>query len=278
MKNRSADAALAGYYYQFDKTILSLLELAKANNSVTIEGVEDIDIEGQSFTAVQCKYLTSKKYSLAAIRKPILLMLDDFITRAVPINYRLFVYFGEKLPAPPNTLSLPQLKDALTYTSKGKNSAYHIDKSISDPVLTNFLQNFSIEEGQELNEQRNLVFSKLKKQFSCSEDECDLYYYNSAIRFVFQSATESDSKKRIISKSQFIKKIDSRELLFNKWYQALRGREKYLSLIKKSLKATEALAPNHKRCLYINVSEVNSKESTISLNRLIVLRAVSWRA
>jgi hypothetical protein len=45
MKNRSADATLLGFYYQFDKTIHTILEQVDENNIITIEGIEDVEIK-----------------------------------------------------------------------------------------------------------------------------------------------------------------------------------------------------------------------------------------
>ncbi|EGJ36085.1 hypothetical protein HMPREF9389_2301 [Streptococcus sanguinis SK355] len=42
---RSATNTIKGYFYQFDKSILEILEQSNETNIVTIEGVEDIDIE-----------------------------------------------------------------------------------------------------------------------------------------------------------------------------------------------------------------------------------------
>ncbi len=56
-KGRDATDTIIGYYYQFDYTILQLLELQNEDDAVTIEGIEDVDIlTTDSMEAVQCKY------------------------------------------------------------------------------------------------------------------------------------------------------------------------------------------------------------------------------
>lgn len=42
--DRSATATIKGYFYQFDQTIVQLLEATK-HGSITVEGVEDIDLD-----------------------------------------------------------------------------------------------------------------------------------------------------------------------------------------------------------------------------------------
>lgn len=58
MTTRAADATIKGYYYQFDTSILKLLELQTNADSLTIEGIEDIDVNtATEATAIQCKYV-----------------------------------------------------------------------------------------------------------------------------------------------------------------------------------------------------------------------------
>ena len=80
MASRAANATIKGYYYQFDTTILKILELKNDNDFVTVEGIEDIDIHtANDVTAVQCKYLSKPKLINSVIREPIMLMIDNFI-------------------------------------------------------------------------------------------------------------------------------------------------------------------------------------------------------
>ena len=56
-KGRDAIDTITGYYYQFDYYILQLLNLSKDTDTVTIEGIEDVDIsEDGILKAIQCKY------------------------------------------------------------------------------------------------------------------------------------------------------------------------------------------------------------------------------
>jgi hypothetical protein len=46
-KSRSAESTIIGYYYQFDYFILKLLQCQNDSDSVTIEGIEDVDLKKQ---------------------------------------------------------------------------------------------------------------------------------------------------------------------------------------------------------------------------------------
>ena len=55
-KSRQAIDTIRGYYYQFDLTISQILEQKNEKNTITIEGVEDIDIASiDGNTTIQCK-------------------------------------------------------------------------------------------------------------------------------------------------------------------------------------------------------------------------------
>lgn len=66
---RQADSAIKGYLYQFNKSILTILEGV----------IEDIDIHSpSSITTIQCKYHEDKKYQTSSIVTPILEMLCHY--------------------------------------------------------------------------------------------------------------------------------------------------------------------------------------------------------
>ncbi len=48
---------LTGYFYQFDQSILEILNLSSLEDSVAIECIEDIDVKtATELSAIQCKY------------------------------------------------------------------------------------------------------------------------------------------------------------------------------------------------------------------------------
>jgi hypothetical protein len=125
--NRSAINTIKGYFYQFDYSILRILELYNNDESVTIEHIEDIDIHSaDETTAIQCKYYEKTEYNHSIIAKPIRFMLSHSIElkrKGKPlINYLLYGYYQngqDKLNLP---LSIDDLKNNfLTYKKIIKN-------------------------------------------------------------------------------------------------------------------------------------------------------------
>lgn len=45
MKNRQANDKIKGYFYQFNKTIYEILSQNNQKAKITVEGIEDVDIE-----------------------------------------------------------------------------------------------------------------------------------------------------------------------------------------------------------------------------------------
>src|SRR4051794_348560 len=91
---RSAYASIRGYVYQFDRTILEILQ-CNDDDIVTIEGIEDIDLDTPEVsTAVQCKYFEAQKFSLPLIRDAVAAMLDDSV-KAADRQYRIYIHCGD---------------------------------------------------------------------------------------------------------------------------------------------------------------------------------------
>ena len=84
---RDAVDTIRGYYYQFNYSILSILD-GKEDDVVTVEGIEDVDVaSGDDTVAVQCKYYSKIEYNHSVIAKPIRFMFKDFMQRSEKENY-----------------------------------------------------------------------------------------------------------------------------------------------------------------------------------------------
>ncbi|WP_438965096.1 DUF4297 family anti-phage-associated protein [Flavobacterium sp.] len=264
MTSRSADATIKGYYYQFDTSILRLLDLPSNTDTVTIEGIEDIDINiATETTAIQCKYLSKPRFINSAVREPITLMLEHFVNPATSNNYNyvLYAHFENETSGNEPTIDLNKLKEILTYTEKKVTKHYHIDNGITDAKLIDFIRQFKFVFGKEFNVQQQEVIQKLKAKFSCSEFEADTLYYNNALRIVIDKAIKKNVNQRILCKADFINEIDCSKKLFNEWFIKLRSKKEYLKLAAQNLKSTKALDPIRSKMIVIG-KEVLSADNT----------------
>lgn len=271
MATRSAEATIKGYYYQFDTSILKLLELIKDEDEITIEGIEDIDINSTEDSTIQCKYLSKPNFINSAVREPIILMLDHFINPSTSnsYNYVLYAHFENETPGNEPKIDLKKIKDILTYKEAKIEKHYEIEKSISDAQLNSFLLQFNFIFGTEFHKQQSQVINKLKILFSCSEFEADSLYYNNALRIVIDKAIQKGVTNRKINKKDFLSKINCSQLLFNEWFIKLRSRNEYFKLISQNLKYTKSLVSNKTKYIYIGNDILDSDNSELPLLNFI---------
>jgi hypothetical protein len=236
MPDRTAIDTIKGYFYQFDYAIAKLLELREETDTITVEGIEDVDINtATEEIAIQCKYYAKTEYNHSVIAKPIRLMLDHYkqVTNGQrqKVRYKLYGFFKSgqhKLTLP---INITFLKDNfLTFTESNVKCLYHTKLGISDTELNNFINLLDIDiSAIEFDEQVLNIFDLLKKRLKCNDFEAEHYFYNNALKVIKDISVQSSEVDRRISKSQFIEKINFKQALFNQWFIAYKGEEKWFS-------------------------------------------------
>jgi len=240
MTNRSASATIKGYFYQFDQTIVRLLEASKTA-SVTVEGIEDIDLDDGSESAlVQCKYYEGTEYNHSVIKDAVILMLRNFHARGCPSDqvhrYRLYGHYKDghaKLKLP---LGIDFLKESLlTFTSKSVEHKLYEELKITDPQLELFLNllDIDINAPSYAEQQQRLVELLTEKIVNCTAADAEIFYYPSAINVIQSLAIEIDEAKRKISRDRFLKEIDRKEVVFSSWLKQKFGADYLAKLIRR---------------------------------------------
>lgn len=272
MTTRAADATIKGYYYQFATSILKLLDLQYGTDTITVEGIEDIDIHtATDTTAVQCKYLSKPRFINSAVREPIILMLDHFVNPSTPNNYNyvLYAHFESEISGNEPIIDLTKLKEILTYSEKKVEKHYEIENKISDAQLNDFLLHFKLIFGEEFDAQQQRIINKLKSQFSCTDFEADTFFYNNALRVVIDKAIQKDITHRIITKADFLNGIDCSKKLFSEWFIKLRSKKEYLKLLSQNLRSTRILEPSRSKIIFIGKNILNADNSELPLHSFI---------
>lgn len=82
-------------------------------------------------------------------------------------------------------------------------------------------------------------------------------------------AQEKHKEKRKITKVEFLKEIDKKALLFNKWFAWHRGKDNYYDYVIEKLKSTKGLSKTKNRYLYIGKDYLDNKEGEISFSDFI---------
>jgi|GEM_PF-42590 len=279
MNTRSAEDTISGCYYQFDKSILEILSLENDDDSIVVEGIEDIDVEDASEkTAIQCKYHAKTEYNHSKIAKPIRLLLNHFKLvkngETDEIKYFFYAHFkegqeklDEHLP-----ITVEFLKDTLlTYKEKKVEYKHHEELGLSDDDLTEFIDKLDIEIcAKNLRDQRKEVFELLRQTFdNCSYIEAENYFYNNALKVIFDKAIQVSEADRTITKNQFISEINKKAFLFNKWYAHLKGKKRYLEYIKRKLKSANALSASKYKFLFLGSEFLTEPDEETTFESLI---------
>lgn len=234
MRNRSATDTIKGYFYQFDYSIVKLLNLTNESDKITVEGIEDVDIEAiDKSVAIQCKYYAKTTYNHSIIGKPIREMLTHFKglkdKNKSYVKYHLYGHYKsgqEKLLLP---VDVNFLKDKfLTYKQSKVVYKHHEVLNLDDNDLTKFISLLSIDiNAKDYESQRNNIIQTLKSIFACSEFYAEYGLYNSALNEIRKLAIQDSIESRKLSKKEFLDRIDKKECLFNLWFLELKGKKLY---------------------------------------------------
>lgn len=240
MTDRSATATIKGYFYQFDQTILQLLEATK-HGSVTVEGVEDIDLDdGDDSAFVQCKYYEGTEYNHSVIKEAVIHMLRHFHAAGCPgdqvFKYRLRGHYNggqHKLTLP---LTDEFLKEHfLTYTKEKKVHKVHEELAITDVQFDAFRALLEIDvNALSYGDQQAHLLKLLESEIpECTTTDALSFFYPAAINVVQGLAIEADEAKRKITKDQFIKAINRKDVVFSAWLREHLGREYFARMVRR---------------------------------------------
>lgn len=284
MSKRSAEDTISGYYYQFDKTIIELLN-KEDESEVTVEGIEDIDIEkiDGDYTAIQIKYHAKTKYVPSAIKEPIQKLLHEYKKARdndKQLKFRLYAHFKEGHEALDEKLNNKKLKPTeldfvknklLSGKKDGVPYSIYTELGVDDNYIKEFINSLTIEiNAKDIDGQGKEVIESIRKTFNnCDYRIAENYYYNNALKVVFDLAIKDNIENRKVTKNKFIKAIDKKKFLFNKWFAHLKGKKKYLEYIKWNLKRSKALSTTKYKYLFIGKEFLEYPDDKTTLESLI---------
>ncbi|EMM5787087.1 DUF4297 family anti-phage-associated protein [Pseudomonas aeruginosa] len=238
--DRSAVDTIRGYFYQFDLSILSVLQLPDLDDTIEIECTEDIDIRtADDVTATQCKYYAKTEYNHSVIKDAVKHMASHFketLSGAKPtINYSIKGYYSSGQEKLDGGVDLEFLKKHfLTYT-KGKVTHYHHEElGLTDADLKEFLNRLTINiRAQEFDEQYRGVLKALIGIFQCSTFSAEYFYYNNSLSAIRDLSIKAAAADRLISKKEFLARINTSDLLFNEWFVQKKGKKAHLAALRR---------------------------------------------
>ena len=289
-KPRSATNTIKGYFYQFDKSILEILEQSDETNIVTIEGVEDIDIEkDDEIQFFQCKYYEKTDFNNSIIKEPIQLMFRHYLKNRTEARDKNFIYrlYGFYKKGHEKLLQLTQetLKtyflefDNYEVIDESGNSNYEIRNKSGKVIFNEVVQEDDIEdfnnrlfvdiEADSYENQNKKIKSKIQNYLgNHSIEDVELIYFN-ALKIIKDLACEDAIEKRQISQKEFWDRIKTKNYYFEKWMSELLEWEHYKKIIhKKYFPRVSNLSPAHRffilDCQGESVNNVKNVISEIS--------------
>jgi hypothetical protein len=278
--NRSAIDTIRGYFYQFDYSIKSILGSVVGSDSISIEGIEDVDVKtATEETAIQCKYYEKTEYNHSVIAKPIRYMLIHYAEERrkgnSAIEYRLYGYYKSgqhKLSLP---ISVDDLKDNfLTYTENKVKQYLHNNLGLSDTELSDFISHLDIDINAESYEkQLDAVLGLLKSEYNCTDFEAEHYYYNNALKVIKELSVLDDISDRKITKNDFLSRINTKTILFNQWFIEFKGLKRHFKELKNEYFSNLNSSP-YDRFFLIEVDTMHYVRT--ELKELIFLISKKW--
>ena len=286
MRDRSAVNTLRGYFYQFDYTILQILGLKNNTDKITVEDIEDVDVsESDTKTAIQCKYYEGTEYNHSKISEAIRYLLYDFAERKNKnenqIHYMIYGYYlsgQEKLPGTIDSTFLKQNFLIHKHKIEGSNQFEVIEEdkrlNLSNSDLNSFINLLKIDiNAQSFDDQLNSVYRIITDTFDCSSFEAEYYYYNNAINTIKTISVQKDKNNREISKSDFLKHINKKDLLFNKWFYLFREEKEVFKKIRKEYFTLYNISP-YERFFLIDIEKSNF--DIVTIKEIIYLIIQKW--
>jgi hypothetical protein len=272
--NRSAYATIKGYFYQFDHTIVRVLEAAAPQSSVVVEGIEDIDLEDGDYSAlVQCKYYEGSNYNHSVIKDAVIQMLRHYSAAGCPTDpkfrYRVYGHYKEGQEKLPAGFDLDFLKkNFLTYKRDKITHEVHAELGVSDTQLDNFRNMLDVDvQAPSYDEQQNQVIRLLVSQIpGCNSEDAKVFYYPNAINVIQSLAIQTDAKSRKITKAKFVAEVNRKDTVFNLWLREKFGNDYYAKLIKrKFFKFPSTKIPKASRIFVIDMTNEFNLSNAITL-------------
>jgi hypothetical protein len=241
---REATATIRGYIYQFDASILAVLA-AGADETVTVEGVEDFDIRSDATdTYGQVKYYEAQKLTDATLRDAILPMIEGFLrypseTRERK-HYVLYGHFKEAPETPPtcDPADLQRILVRRPYkvgdgTGKVRTEVnLQAELGASDADLLEFSKRFSIKLSEPFDVHRGRVVDALRTALGVSGPEAEGFCYPSALAAMAALSSAASKSERSTTRGAFLQKVRPKLAIYSAWALREEGENAYCKKIR----------------------------------------------
>jgi hypothetical protein len=217
--------AIKGFLYQFDKTIIDILD--NPDKQIFVEHIQDINYDDY---VIQIKHKETANFVYSKVKEPIIQLLRIFKSDNNK-KLILYCYFFDKNPEEYKISNVQELNNILKYRDENKNKK--IDLEFPKELKEKFIENFTINFSEDYEGQFLIVINKIKTGFSLQDDN-EAFLYHSLIRGkLLNLALKENSKDRGISKSDLDKYMrTTKDNIFHLSYKYYLGKDKYIKFIR----------------------------------------------
>ncbi|MDP2309511.1 MAG: hypothetical protein Q8P18_26045 [Pseudomonadota bacterium] len=287
MADRAANATIKGYWYQFDKAILELLGAA-ATATVTLEGIEDVDVlENGETRTIQCKFHEGTTYSKSPLRAAVLPMFETYLDRSragLPsLRFQAYTHFKNRDPGEWKP-TRDEFKDILIEDKRHREKDGTIRRETIDHQTRLGATDFDIDAFVALctfqfalsfQDHRAKLISSLRAVFNCNEDDAKFLYYNAALGEVVRLSSAPSVGERTVARRDFLDTVNRKPLLQASWHREFVGREAYLVWLKRHCKKLGLVSKQKRTVLLLGYRE-GGAQAGLSFEALVEELLRSW--
>jgi hypothetical protein len=262
---RATDYTIKGFLYQFNKTLLEILN-SHDDSIITAEGIiEDVEVATPAeMKAIQCKYHeASEAFTPSGIFKPLLQMMHYFHANPdANIRYILFAHYPSAKGIPQPTVDKTDFEAALN--SKNKDLQQYVGILHGKVDLDGFSSKFTMEFGPTFDDLVAQASDALKAN-GIPEGDIETLAYPNAINMIAGISVKHNSEERKTTKKQFLETLKAiRKTAISRWTLALRTRKQLLDARRKQLK-THLDKNSRLRYLVVDSRSLDDYEAEIVL-------------
>lgn len=249
--------AIKGFLYQFDKTMIELLNNHE-DTIIYIEKIQDINYEDY---IIQVKHKETAKFSNSKVREPIIQLLDLY-SKDNSKKFCLYGYFEDRTPEVITFTKVEQLNEILKYRDADKTDA--LELRFPQALRESFINNFSLCFGEDFENQFKYLIGEIKSVFNLNTVDEAIIYHSLIREKLFELAIKEDEQERSITRRQlemYLSKCNKN--IFYGYYDMFMGREKYIALVKKEYFTIKSANLNNFERLFIIDCIGDYNETTI---------------
>lgn len=259
-KDRSADAAIKGYSYQFLQTIANILEQDDGEINI-VEGIEDLDVYSSNGKKLcQYKYHEFANINNSLIGKPVGIMFNHFVeNQDSEYRYKLIIYTQDEKDF---KLDIERVLE----TANAQKQINDKNKEISNNDIKIFEKKITLVKAKKFEVLEEEVVEKIKYMNNLSMEEARYGVLPNALKIINKLSMEKDIDSRKISCKDFKEKIVFEKHMVDVSFLArIEGEEKSVKEFVRTL-ILENVKPNSKKYVIFLTIDKNRDYSQLIYN------------